>query len=95
MPKVQYLGSGDLVKGQIDKPPFADLEGWDFQPDKGFSYWIFCSYSHTALQILHRLPASARSCRMFGTLPDGRDAVTYSKVALVQRHKQTLQVCLC
>ena len=71
----RFIG-GDLVEGQIEKPPFAILEGLDMPRRSGAEpLWIFCSYQDTALQLVHQLPPGVRSCRMSGTFPDGKDVL--------------------
>ena len=65
------LAGGELIEGQIEKPPLVDLEDWDFKPQKHDIYSILCTYQRTGMRLIHRLPESARSCRILGTLPHG------------------------
>ena len=68
MPQVQPLDGGQVIEGQIETYPFADLEDSSFQPTKDNSYWIFCSYHDTALKLVHKIPVTARSCRLSGNV---------------------------
>ena len=78
MPKTQLLDDGELLEGQTEKPPFVQLQDLDFQPEGNQPYSVSCSYNDTALHLIHKLPVSARSCRMYDPL-DGNDAPSFEK----------------